>query len=719
MQANNSVKKELKFEESLKTTLQDSFDQTSGDSAGDKSLVKFSAKKLYKSWFRNRGTPYYFLFKKNLSCTNIQFAELFALVRMRFTGDIDEGRNLHFVTIDDFLKDFGDVAAPLFDEIKDKNTFIEKFIELYAEILRPIVVIEPFFGSCTIFFPPHLTLDLFKVCAESGYIHSCGYNIYTRRLDKAFEEDFLDSIGEYLKSRTKKVFFKVYAHEDFRSDGDRNAAADLRSGLDDVKIYLEKYYISNKPLVEVVQDIKKAQKDQLIVTDKDKQQVEKFYKNTLDREHSLWLIVDRSVSGGEDCRLPGDKRFLICYEQHYKNENAFQIFNENKPAWICHTTMPHTLAAAMINITRPWWSKKKRTRLADPFAGTGTVWLESLKFLPDVDPYCADLSPLAPLLADDNLRFFSYNENELADLVLKLELVVKTLENNAKTSEEKTALSDYERTQKLAKDYLDNENLYPKHKKITEKKIQNEEYFPRFLFYIGLRAAIRHGVAIKRKKEIFKNAFLHETKILIDQIKLFHKLKREENNSKKEKGMFSEFIGEYSLSTCISSEQLNMIFREKYESVSIAKVETRDAQFYTTSKPSIDLIVADPPYGFNTDDNFAKLAEIYVKSIRNMLKNLSDNGQLVLCLPDSSYTGRSIASFSTKRWVISQVLAEAQSQGFEAICEAQVLPSIGNLSAPPYYWESARALRRAIVHFRFQRREGALVRNAHARDMSI
>ena len=54
--------------------------------------------------------------------------------------------------------------------------------------------------------------------------------------------------------------------------------------------------------------------------------------------------------------VASSKRFLICYKQEFRNENPFHIFDENKPAWVSHTTAPHALTAAMLNIARPFYS---------------------------------------------------------------------------------------------------------------------------------------------------------------------------------------------------------------------------------------------------------------------------------------------------------------------------------------------------------------------------
>ena len=121
----------------------------------------------------------------------------------------------------------------------------------------------------------------------------------------------------------------------------------------------------------------------------------------------------------------------ICYEQHYKNENPFHLFDEDKVGWIDHTTIPHTLAGAMINITRPW-PDQRSVRIADPFSGSGTFWLEAIK-LPKTKVYCSDLNPAAGVMTADNLSFFRASQKQLAAWKQMLS-GVGTLQENAKRS---------------------------------------------------------------------------------------------------------------------------------------------------------------------------------------------------------------------------------------------------------------------------------------------
>jgi len=72
---------------------------------------KFVPEAFFNEWFRKLGVAHFFLFKKNLSCTNIQYAELIALIRLHTKGRVpsDAVRDLHFRTRTHFLNDIATI----------------------------------------------------------------------------------------------------------------------------------------------------------------------------------------------------------------------------------------------------------------------------------------------------------------------------------------------------------------------------------------------------------------------------------------------------------------------------------------------------------------------------------------------------------------------------------------------------------------------------------
>ena len=385
---------------------------------------QFEAKKFFKVWFRQYGEPYFFLFTKNLKVTNMQVAELHALLRTHIVWRKTKTRVRDFQLID--VHEFYESVQSLHNSFNPANsegsvpgpTSNDVIPELYGDLIRDIVCIQLFFGSCAVFLPPGMTLNPLAICAESGYIHSCGPSVWNRKIAKATKKGLTDRLEEHLNKRNiKKARLIVYAHEDF-TEHDRNNAQALKDGLDDVKLHLEKYYIGKESLVQVLQKIQVHFGDRLEVAEPEHYKKGKN-SSTVSTIPVIWLLVERTPTSEIIHR--GKEQYYVLYEQEYKNENPHHIFDENKPAWIDHTTIPHTLVAAMINITRPWWREDQSPTFADPFVGTGTTWLEAIKF-DSIQSSCGDSEPLSPLAIQDNVEFFCANNETLLRYIVGIRL---------------------------------------------------------------------------------------------------------------------------------------------------------------------------------------------------------------------------------------------------------------------------------------------------------
>ena len=182
--------------------------------------------------------------------------------------------------------------------------------------------------------------------------------------------------------------FIVYAREDWPDKSERVPELTAK-GIQEVKIPVGKFFMGRSSIQGVIGELEKGHRARLRVArpghlHEDRKHDQETKKdgedNNIERSRSLFLIVDRQIS--DNPRHPADTKFFICYEQQWLNCNPCHVFDEDKPVWIDHTTIPHTLMGAMINVTRPWWPKGSNSRvvLCDPFVGSGTTWLEALKY---------------------------------------------------------------------------------------------------------------------------------------------------------------------------------------------------------------------------------------------------------------------------------------------------------------------------------------------------
>lgn len=666
----------------------------------------FSTATFFSKWFREFGHPYFFLFKKNLKVTNIQFAELTSLLRTHAhnSGGDPCQNGLQFFSV----KRFNAAVAELVNAFPSNpsRARCDLIAELYGSLLRNAVVTTAFFGSCAVFLPPHLEVDLLPICAHSGYIHSCGESVFIRNVDKTTMDDFFTRVDLYIENKSPNTlpFFAVYTHEDF-TDYDRALAADLRDGLDDVKIYLEKFHMGEHRLVAVLNKMKSRFDSRLDIPDAG--DFHEKHQRVQDRPRTLWLIMDHSI--GQEPHQKGKDRYYICYDQIYVNENPFHVFDENKPAWKAHTTIPHTLAGAMINVTCPWWPKDREATIVDPCVGTGTTVLELVKFPIEVKSKASDIDPFSPLLADDNLEFFAASVPELSAFHSALNRIIDTksrlteVEGDSHQSLDVKAAYIWavELIQRLRLEQGVNGGTIA----ITDEvvvELREKTLFDRLLFYVGIRTTIRHAAGFESGSIDWETAFQKEARLLARQVHTLIGIRRQERAGPEIGVDIPEGIvlmqGQYSQSCTVSPEVLQTA--KKLNDAKPDLVQVNDIR--KLKENSCDVIITDLPYGFNTDESPEELAQLYSDALDKMIAALRKEGQLVLSLLDRSHTGRQSLYFTNKSIVIEQVLVKAKEQGYEVLSPSDRVPQPYDVFKLPYYWESERALRRAILHFRLR-----------------
>jgi hypothetical protein len=394
---------------------------------------------------------------------------------------------------------------------------IRSFADNYSDAFSRTAAINLFYCSCAVFLPPEIDINLEKLCAQSGYVHSAGYSIYIRNIKKARKHDLIQSISSYLQisSAQRPIPFVVYSHEDF--DGYDDGASDqIRRGIDSTKLYIEKMSLGSNRLGEVVNSLSLKFPDGLIVPKPGSYKKEHKFENC---ESTLWLIGDKSISSN-NILYPGSQRYYICYHQIAKNASPLYYFDENKPAWKSHTTLPHTLTAALINSTLPHDGQKS---ICDPFGGTGTTWLEVKRIIPQSKVLSIDSSELAPVLVQDNIEFFLMPSYQLNDLLQRLVDLLNTLTARNKSKEERRVLvsTRIEQTSLIESagvnlsivDMYENALRFVDQLRVSqpdeeqEFEINNDNILPglksgsflcRLLFYVVLRAEFRYHSAIKR-----------------------------------------------------------------------------------------------------------------------------------------------------------------------------------------------------------------------------
>lgn len=629
-----------------------------------------AATRFYDRWFREEGTSYYILFKKNIRITNLQFAELVSLLRCNIRSIEDEslGDPL-FVSADEFKKFFADL---LFDTLSVKTEYYPSDLSFvtqqYDSMVKRVVVLNPYYGSCTVYLPPSLKLAVDRLCAESGYIHSVGYLVYVRNMIKATQDELIkairDHLGRYQLRSSLPALFRVYSHEDF-TKWDRSVpiealkeddwstathAPDLSHGLDDVKIQTRKAFFKRTNIIEVMRRLKSEFEAVIEIPPPGS------FKKTLDEyrvrygrmpERTFFLVNDAGLI--PNSVHASSKKYYICYDQIWFNNDPFYIFDEDKPAWVSHTTIPHSLAAAMINITRPW--QLKSIRLIDPFGGSGTTLLESLK-RQEIAAVSGDIEDLANSVARDNLIFFQMPLAEVTRLrdFLKRYLSIQNLMAALAVGSGPGVHTDFSRARMV----IDMEvHAAINGGEIGLKRaemIAGLSYEQRLLFYVLLRTQLRHVAELSEGRTEWPIAFMHELSDLVLRINSYISFLNLRQSQAVTENNIPFAIGDYSKVCWLNLDSQRVSGADIIRTIDATKLE----------KASYDIIITDPPYGFNTKEEDIKLIKLYKEFIWCAVAALRNDGQLVICCPHYSYSGRHVPAFIQPEFVTQQVLLAAR-----------------------------------------------------------
>jgi len=860
----------------------------------ESSIKQLTTKTVKDTFFNNwfKGKIYSFIFKENYGVTNIQYRELLSLIR----SNCSISKNLIFMTSEDFRNKINNIIMSEWKEahimgVSDDENMISNFAQdiadKYSESFERIIVIDSYYQSCLVFLPPRIEIDLESICFLSGYIHSCGENIYFRNIDKATSNEFIINLGEHgVNSISKNQNVEgvivplthdknLKANQVFRLKNIDN----LTSTLDTMKLYLGKAHLDDKLLSEFLDDINNSyiiqitsnpdfsnvddmlkKKEMCSLTDVPftrenvefvfvsgdriddftKEEKEKLtailkskmiYKYHIDldgfknefydgklwngqdcdgkycdgelcygklpgekpcngrncnrklpdknggaynipcdgssckRRDIFWLLIDHNIS--HKASSPGEESYYGCVKIDYINNSPFAIFDEDKPGWVDQVTLPHSLTAAMINIAMEnvnfYNGFTERRTICDPFVGTGTTYLEALKYFEHTSFIGGDCDA-------SSLKAFS--DNLVTSLNCSSEICAKSIYEFLKSDDffrtiviskggddsfnkhldacwdylgasihntgiEESKLKLYEDSKEIH-DILSNipgdtktldtiiqilKPILPPSKTTDDKNLC--ELAKRHYGYCVIKAYKRNrNVALNPKSKFeavqveFKNLKSH-LDTLANQ---YDKATRQASTSSSS-GRFSSKIMylDYNYKFCTLNQNLKLkysfsdefklgqeIIKSDDENM-IIYLNLADALLKKTNGDGVDIIITDPPYGFNTgtsNEEKEALRTLYSTIFEEMVSSIKDNGCIILCLPSKSHSGKHLHYYSLRDSVIPK-LYDAVSNLTGVSIQQDFTPCIlpSDLYKAPFYWNSKKALKRDILFFRFNRRK--------------
>jgi hypothetical protein len=118
------------------------------------SAENFDSSKFFREWYDRPNRAYFFLFRKNLRVTNLQFAELISLLQT-YTTDQQTGKRkaqLLFLSTRALKDTIQDIATERGSISRIDYKRCRLLAELYADLLSRIVVVDAFHGSAAVFY---------------------------------------------------------------------------------------------------------------------------------------------------------------------------------------------------------------------------------------------------------------------------------------------------------------------------------------------------------------------------------------------------------------------------------------------------------------------------------------------------------------------------------------------------------------------------------------
>ncbi|HEY2709240.1 MAG TPA: hypothetical protein VGI95_14405 [Caulobacteraceae bacterium] len=651
--------------------------------------------------FATPGQKHAFVFNQNARRTNIQIAELLSLVRRHiYVKDTAKRQTeIEFSTFEEVKTFLEEVIAH--GNVGDPNSF-ETFVSELALFFEDKVLVETLYGSACIFLPPKLRVDTALVCGESGYIHSCGDLLILRNAEKMTEAKFKEAIEDCIADfpdDNGKFLLVPYCHEDF-SHLDRRSTPFLQHGLDDIKLNISKAFVGATKLYDLLEEVGEDFSDHLAIAPAgDFKKSTDTFKNLFPdkNQNTIFMISDSDLV--PNSRFPGSRKFYIMYLQRYKNNNVYHLYDENKPGWASHTTLPHSLAGAMVSIARPWFRDDGSAEVADPFGGSGTVFFEAQK-IAGLNCRSSDRAPIFEYAMKDNSTFFGLSKSELIALrdELKefLEAIPDVWEGAARkrkeTREQRLGrIANVVRTwaQKSGGDFL----ALPK-EALDEGFVELGDALPdRLLAYVGLRASVRGVTDLARGTASWPAFFRRELRDLLEQIdnELTWLQETHQTHPQNEKML----VGRASYSPAVSPRPPEIRRFDLLGSLDF-EVDTIDHLPVDT----YDAIITDPPYGFNTDEDYWQMAAFVRSMVERLVLSLKkEGGQLIMAAPQVSFSGKGIMPFVRATYLAREVVRTCARLGRECVKPSVVLPAnLWNLQ-PPYYWVAEKSLERRILHF--------------------
>ena len=114
-----------------------------------------------------------------------------------------------------------------------------------------------------------------------------------------------------------------------------------------------------------------------------------------------------------------------------------------------------------------------------------------------------------------------------------------------------------------------------------------------------------------------------------------------------------------------------------------------------------DVIITDPPYGYNTDEQDDQLFELYRDLAIECTKTINHGGQVIICLAEQMHLGKRLPAFIKKETVMDMFLEAAEQNDLYVVNCDQEICDLDQIYCFPFFWEAKKALKREVIRLQF------------------
>ena len=658
---------------------------------------------LFDEWYKTYGKVFHFIYRCNHNITDIQYRELVELLRMHCKLESLETK-VHFkvrTQMENFMEKF-------YDEIFS-NHACHEVRKACFEKMSNTIVLDNFHTTSLVYVPNGIQIDFEAIIYEAGYLLACGENVFVRNIEDTTFDDVLTSVVKYSEQEQIHPIVRVFDSETVPY-ADREYENDYKNnGVMGLQIDSKQFYMKNESVENAVKQINRN-------LDFLGSQISQDEKSTF-----LWLFRDFDI---EYTRKSSNDNYYFLTKIFFLNKNNCYLFDTDHPAWN-NMLIPHSFVTAMLNISRGSAPERKELIVLDPFVGSGTMAVESAKFH-NIRFFGGDKNPNSQRQTMDNLLFFSLNSENvtfLAKLLLgymqqkclecylemhsniskRQQKRIKQLE--AKTAEEKIYL--FNRIHEIERLLWENEEMLCSSDEIHEEKMNkmqkiklldsDETLFERIFLYIFRKAFLRHlshdsDVALKEMRYYFfeeLKTFFFRLLDMIDDLKITEACNEGGNN----------------LTVFKDIQYVNGFYTEKqkemFKDSILAPIDMKQFFLKWQGEKKADIIITDPPYGYNTIEEDETLYKLYCNLVENSVKSLNNGGQIIICLAAKMNQGKRLPEFIKRDFLLDLFRNAAHKNKMRIVELDEEICHMGTLYQFPFFWESKKVLRREILRLQF------------------